>query len=250
MMKKSAFINKMKKDCCTKLLLLLVVSLLTTGCSKDDDDILTTGYFPKTINIGEGAIEFKFEYNEQNQIVRENMKITSDHHIMQYAYNDVRMVSKIWKDDKIFAEFEYVNGIMNAVTIPANETELEQVIPVTYSDGKYSSTLSGFSFLTDESEQLLHHEALNITYSYTDAPGIYQHLKLQPARFVGEMGAFAYYNLMVSNDAVATIDVRGKLYDVRNKKDENGNITQVEMIENATGTIGLKWDITYEERIL
>ena len=70
--------------------------LLTVSCSRDDTDISSIGYYPKTIHFtyGVNEMDFKLEYNDQNQLIREDVKFTTDDFTLGYAYNDAAKLTE------------------------------------------------------------------------------------------------------------------------------------------------------------
>ncbi len=237
-----------------RLPLLLFVCLLCFACGKDKDGPKEPdkGYFAKTIQLvtGEGEMKFALQYDNQNRLVQENVTFGTDGIKIRYEYNPAGQLIKAWWDDEPYGTFEYEGNILTKLIAPASGTDPEQIYPVTHTDGTYQAMDGSIRFTVDGNRQLRYHESTKTHYTYTDKPGVHRHLPPQPVWFMGELGSFSFYSLLVSQQEIATVILRGDEYEVRNKRDAQDNITQVEMVEKATGTVGLKWEVTYEQREL
>lgn len=231
-----------------QIYMILATCLLSLSCSKNKDYEPVIGNFPKTIqlSVGEGKMRFEFDYDDQNRIREERIKAEIEGIAMTlgYRYNNAGDISEIWEDNKLWATFGYTGGILSKIGLDGAGEH-----PIAYSDGTYTVD-GGFQFEVDNYQQLLGHADLGLRVTYANAPGIYRNLRPQPARFSTELMALTFYGLLISQQAIATIELHGNTYEVRNKTDEQGNIIQVEMAEKETGTPWQLWEITYEQREL
>lgn len=235
-----------------QIYMILAACLLSFSCSKNKDSEPAMGYFVKTIKSGQGESEMKFElqYDDRNRLVEEHIKFASDDTRIRYDYDDDGHIIRAWWDDRLYGTFEYEGNILTKIMVPPNDTDPERTFPVTFADGTYQAMDGSIRFRMDDRQQLVYDDATRGHYTYTDKPGIHKHLYIQPAWFMGELSALAFYSLKISRYEIATITMRGTEYEARNKTDGQGNIIRVEMMEKGTGTAQQAWDITYEQRVL
>lgn len=253
MMKTLYALSKRKHSTFLRLSVLLFCTLcFACGKDKNTPKEPAMGYFVKTIQLALEEVEMKFEmqYDEQNRLVREDVKLGTDDISLQYEYNSAGQLTKVWWDDKLYGTFEYEGKLLAKIIVPANGSDPERTYPVTYTDGIYQAMDGSIHFTIDEKQQLLYSESVKARYTYTNKPGVHRYLSPQPVWFIGDIGSFTFYSLLVSQQEIAKVDLRGDVHEVRNKRDAQGNITQVDMVEETTGRIGSTWKITYEQRVL
>jgi len=230
-----------------------ILCLFFINCGNDDGGGPKTGYFAKTIGLGitGSDMSFEFEYDAKNQIIRERTTSGGVTMHLEYLYNEAGMITTILRDGTLFAHYQYDDsGILTNLETFDVSSGSSTDYPVLFSDGTYSIVGLVPDVKVDRQGQLLHHLGLDLVVTHTDGPGIHRHLTPQPARYFGEIGAYSLYNLTLSQKAVASIELRGTLYEAHYKKDGNNNITEMELVDATTGTLNQTWKITYEERSL
>ena len=236
-----------------RMLSLAVLCLFMFNCGNDDGGGPKTGYFAKTIVVSMAGsdMRFEFEYDTKNHIIRERTIIGGATGHLEYRYNEAGMISTILRDGTLFAHYEYDDsGILTNLEAYDGSSGSNTDYPVLFSDGTYSIVGLVPDVRVDREGQLLHHSGLDLVVTHTDGPGVHRHLTPQPARYFGEIGAYNLYNLTLSQKAVASIELRGTVYEAHYQKDGNNNITHMELVDGTTGTRYQIWDITYEERSL
>lgn len=234
-----------------RLLALVALSMVLVQCSKDDGGAPQTGYFAKTIALGNSGSDMRFdmEYDASNLIIRERITIGTDISQIEYLYKDAGLISTILRDGTLIAHYEYDNsGILTKVETYDSSSGSTIESPVSYSDGTYSIPGLVPEIKVDRRGQLLHHPGMDMIIAHTEGPGVHRHLSPQPVRYFGDLGAFSFYDLTLSQNAIASIELRGTLYEARYTRDGNNNITTMELVDGSTRAPYQVWEIIYEER--
>lgn len=236
-----------------RLLALITLCLLHVHCGNDDGGAPQTGYFAKTIALGiaGSGMQFDLEYDATNRIKREIITMGTDINQFEYLYNNAGLISSVLWNGTLFAHYQYdYSGILTKVETYDSSSGSNLEYPVSHSDGTYSIPGLVPEIKVDRRGQLLHHPGLDLIVTHTEGPGVHGQLSPQPARYFGDIAAFCYYDLTFSQNAVASIVLRGTLYEARYTRDGNNNITSMELVEGSTGALYQVWEITYEERSL